>query len=421
MKADAALEPVQLRLHARCAPSSASRWMECAGSVAMEDNEREETSKFAEEGTTAHDFAAKWLLLGAPDSALQSNEEMLENVAFYVEFVQSRVQDHYDRGATKVTLLVEQKLPLEDVTGERGATGTSDVVLLIEFAETSEIEVIDLKYGRGVEVSDDDPQLPIYSLGAMRKFGLMHEFVRVFTTVVQPRVNRSPQPIEHSIDEMETFAKVVMERATLALGILSDGPATALNHLKVSEKGCRFCKAKAKCPEIARHVHDTVFGEIQPIEGDKLEAIDETNFVGSRTDFAHLLPKFMDRVPVIEAWVGYIRAKVEQLLIEGKPVAGYKLVVGRSGARKWTSEDAVLPVMLGYHVPRELIMTPPELRSPADLEKKLKKTHTPAWNAVQGLIAQAPGKPSVATIDDPRPTFSNAVFDGDSYDAAGLV
>ena len=408
------------RAHALCSPSGADRWMECVGSVAMEVDEPDSTSAFAEEGTEAHAFAEKWLRIGAPDPHLTANDEMYENVKFYVEFVQFRMAEHETAGA-KATLLVEQTLPLQDVTGERNASGTSDVVILAEYPDRAEMDVMDLKYGRGVEVDDMTAQLPIYAIAAVRKFGLMLDFAFVHTTIVQPRVNRSPVTISHTIAGLEAFGEKVMERAQMALRILNDGPATALSHLKVTDKGCRFCRAKHKCPELARHVHESVFGEMQAIEGDELVALDETNFVGSRKDFEDLLPKFMHRVPVIEAWCKYIRAKVEQLLIDGKPVRGFKLVQGRMGARKWLDEKAVMMVMASAHVPRELVMTLPELRSPADIEKKVKKTYPNAWQPLQGLIAQAPGSPSVAPVDDPRPTYSSAVFDGESYAADDLV
>jgi hypothetical protein len=151
-----------------------------------------------------------------------------------------------------------------------------------------------------------------------------------------------------------------------------------------------------------------------------VQAIDETTTTMSKTDFSNLLPVMMTKIPIIEAWCTYVRAKVEQLLLDGKPVSGFKLVVGRSGARKWTDSDAVFPVMMASHVPKELVMVPAELRTPADLEKKVKKAYPGAWESVQGLITAAPGKPSVAPVDDPRPAYA-AVFDGESYDSTGLV
>ena len=332
----------------------------------------------------------------------------------------------HEQAGAKTTLLVEVPLPLQDVTGERNASGTSDAVILAEYPDTAELEVLDLKYGRGVEVGDDTRQLPIYALAAVRKYGLMYDFKVVHTTVVQPRLHTEPNTVTRTIEELEAFGVEVRDAAETALGILRDGPATALSHLHVSGKGCRWCKATHKCPELGNYVHTTVYGEMQDITADEIHPIAEDTFVGSRQDYEALLPLFMARVPIVETWCKYIRAKVEQLLLEGKAVDdgkghAFKLVQGRMGARKWVDEKAVLTTMMGYHVPRELVMTLPEVRSPADIEKKVKKDFAAAWASLQGLIAQAPGSPSVAPADDLRPTWSAPAFDGESYDAGDLV
>ena len=62
------------------------------------------------------------------------------------------------------TLLVEQKVPVGHVTGEEGATGTGDGIIIV--SDFSELQAHDLKYGMGVEVdADDNTQMKLYALG----------------------------------------------------------------------------------------------------------------------------------------------------------------------------------------------------------------------------------------------------------------
>lgn len=386
----------------------------------MESSEPDSTSDAADEGTHAHELAAQWLTTKQAPAELLPDTEMHAALRLYVEYVFHCAQVARGEGAT-VEILVEQKLPLQDVTGERGAVGTADCVLICRFPTFSALHVIDLKYGRGVEVDDDTLQLPVYALAALAKYGLMDDFTTIRTTVVQPRLRSEFTAVEWTPERLAAFGEQVLQKAGEALQILADGPATALGHLVVTEKGCRFCKAQYKCPAKARQVHDAVYGEMQDLTQEGIVPIDETTHTGSPADFSKLLPVFMRRVPEIEAWCKYVRAKAEALLLEGKQVQGFKLVRGRAGDRRWASQEAVLPVLMYGQVPRELVMTLPELRSPADLEKKLKKAYPSVWSSLQPLITQAPGKPSVAPESDPRPQFVGAVFDGDSYDGNDLV
>ena len=405
--------------HALWSPSSAKRRLTCAGSLAMEIDEANEDSDASTEGTTAHACAAEILLTGQVSTTTGVTGDMLHYVQMYVDYVKATIQNYTNLGA-KVTMYVEVRLPLVDITTEKDSFGTSDIVLIIEWDDgTAEVHVIDLKFGYK-EVESSDPQLQVYGLAAIHKYGLLLNITQVHCTVMQPRVRAEPDTVSYSIPEMEAFGEMVKEKATLAFSIL-EAPASALNYLQPSEKGCLWCRAKHKCPALVKHVHDTVYGEMQDLTQEGIEPIDEISFDGPPKDFAALLPVFMRRVPQIEAWCKYVRAKVEQQLIAGQPVEGFKLEQGRSGARKFTNEIAAAHVLMSNNVPKELFYTAPELRTPADIEKKVKKVYPNVWEALGGLITQAPGSPSVASADDARPAFSAPAFDGESYVADDLI
>ena len=143
--------------HAILSPSSAHRWMLCPGAPAMEEGLPNSDSSYSREGTAAHELASI-VLTDNPLTSQCSNfvgrlmtngvevtEDMAEEVQKYVDYV-------YDLlCVTGGSLLVEQKLPLQELTGEDNAIGTGDTVILA--AAQRELIVVDLKFGMGERVA----------------------------------------------------------------------------------------------------------------------------------------------------------------------------------------------------------------------------------------------------------------------------
>jgi hypothetical protein len=156
--------------HARLSPSSAERWMTCAGSVPLSDGVVDEGSEFAAEGTAAHELAEKILLGNIVDPSEIVGVKAENGIAWTLDMytdVMKYVTAIRDIVALGGELHVEQKLSIEAITGEAGAHGTSDAVIVLG----DELIVADLKFGRGVVVeADNNRQLMIYALAALRKF-----------------------------------------------------------------------------------------------------------------------------------------------------------------------------------------------------------------------------------------------------------
>lgn len=364
--------------HAQLSPSSAVRWMACPGSVALCKDLPDTSSKFADEGTDAHELAALCLETGADAKAHEGramamgftvNAEMVLAVQDYLDYVRNVVAN------TNGQLLVEQRLPITDITGELDAYGTSDVVILT----ADELIVVDLKFGRGLVVeADDNPQLQIYALAAYREFSLAQDFQTVRLVIHQPRLGAVSEWVQ-TVADLEDFAEEVMEAANF-----TREPNAFLNP---TTKGCKFCKAKATCPTLREEVMDA-FDTIKPdAEPDQLAVA-------------------MGKADLIEGWLKAIRAEVESRLFAGAAVPGWKVVQGKKGNRAWTSKEEAEATLKAMRIKHE-DMYDYSVISPTSADKlaKAEIIGPRQWPKLQALITQAEGKPSVAPESDKRPAL----------------
>ena len=391
--------------HAKLSPSGAHRWMRCPGSVVLEAPYPDSGSSYAREGTAAHELAA--LVLESPPATAQDyvgkriefeddgetiqwpiTQDMADHVDDYVKLVRERAQGK--------TLFVECRLPIGHITGEAGATGTSDVVIIDHVNKT--IEVIDLKFGMGVRVNaEDNEQTQMYALGALEEYGILGDFDHIAMLIHQPRLNHVSEWVI-PVDQLMAFAKTASFAAGQCdLARSLDGEDALSGLLTPGEKQCRFCKAKATCPALRAEVAEVVGGSAAA-------TLDEfTDFTPEPVDMQtgdNYLPIAMSKVGMVEDWCKAVRAEVERRLLAGQNVDGYKLVEGKRGARKWGSEADVENLFKSFRL-RQDEMYDFSLISPTKAEK-LFKQNPKRWAKVQDLITQNTGKPSVAPATDKR-------------------
>lgn len=381
--------------HAKLSPSSAVRWMTCYGSVALSEGLEDKSSGAANEGTMMHAFSALCLERGTDavgyvgqvcaETGLTLSAEQAVDVQTYVDHVRDIVK------STGGTLAVEQRLAIDWMTGEEGASGTADAVIIA----SDELVIVDAKFGRGVVVeAEENPQLLMYAAAAYNDLSLAYDFKSVRLVISQPRLGAHP---EWSLDvgHLMGFASEV----SFAAQEISTGNETYVP----SAKGCRWCRAKAICPALKTRVLDD-FEAIVPET-----AADDT------------LSRVMTDAPLIEAWVKAIRAEVERRLLAGEPVKGHKLVQGKRGNRQWGDAEVAEATLKSMRVRHEY-MYDYKLASPTSIEKlALSEEIGPRqWTKIKGLITQSEGQPSVAPESDKRPALVPSADVSDFDDVTNL-
>lgn len=406
--------------HARFSPSAAHRWIPCPGSMILEKNIANTSSVHADEGTAAHFLASECLernrdatdflncfIVVKNGNAAWDNEnaetrtgfcvdlEMSENVQKYLDAVRSQADGN--------ELLIEQRVNFSGFIDAENAFGTGDAIIIGQ----SEIQVHDLKYGRGVKVdAENNEQLKLYALGALSDFGMFGDFTHVRLVIHQPRLNHVSESVV-SIEDLYDFAHRAKNTVQMIKAI-DAGAAIfeAKDMLNPGEKQCHWCKAKATCPALIEHVIETVAGEFDDLSTCDLEVEIKQAVEDVPQHENQLLAKLYAALPLIESWSKAVAEAVSSKLHSGEQVPGYKLVQGRSGSRAWSNVEDAEQVLKGMRLKVEE-MYDLKLISPTNAEKLQKAgvIGPRQWTKVQDLIVRPEGKPTVAHESDKRPAL----------------
>ena len=350
--------------HARLSASGSPRWLNCPGSPRQCDGLPDVSRREAEEGTVAHHVGFSSLETGtgldvflgkkfkSGDFVFTVDRAMIEAIAVYTDYIKQRIREGEARGTVWRKLEMDLTPQLKKLHPDFG--GMSDCVLLFIDAEGT-IEVIDLKFGKGVWVDvRHNGQLRYYALGVLLTVeALKRSFQvnKIRITIVQPRCGEDPiRSEDFDPFELVDFAGELIEGAKRTED--PDAPLIPGDH-------CRWCKAKLTCPELEKRSQ-----ELTTLE---FEDLDKT--------LSALTPEklgiLMDGVEAIELRCKAVREHAYQMTAKGEPPIGadgpYKFIPKRA-TRKWKDVQVV-----GDLLPDKEYWTTPDLKTPAAVEKLLGK------------------------------------------------
>ena len=180
-------------------------------------------SVYAAEGNLAHDlaelelkFQLKLITKNTYNKELKKikanelySEEMPDEVEKYTDFVFERLTEAQSHTADALIFL-EQRLDFSKWVPE--GFGTSDCIIVTERL----MEVIDFKYGKGVEVyAENNPQMMLYALGALEEYGFIYDIEKVRMTIAQPRIDNF-STWEIAVEELESWAETELREKAQA-------------------------------------------------------------------------------------------------------------------------------------------------------------------------------------------------------------
>ncbi len=376
-------------VHSLLSASGAARWVACPPSARLESQFTEDQeSTYAAEGTLAHAIAEQLLRYNNGEISKKAltgrlnklkadplyNDEMLDYIAEYANRVWEIVNE-VKASCPDALVLFEQRLDFSEYVP--GGFGTGDVVIVAD----DMVNVIDLKYGKGVGVSAEaNPQLRLYGIGAYLEHSMLYDIRRVKMTIIQPRLENTSIE-ELTVEELLEWAEgTIQPRAALAYA--GEGEFQVGDH-------CRFCRARRTCR--ARADYNLELTKLE-FEDPALLSDEEISEVLRRSDeLAH--------------WVKDITEYALTQALMGVKFTGWKLVEGTS-RRKYLDPEKVEAVLTEAGYSLEQIRKPVELIGITDMTKLIGKKNFE--DLLSGLLIKPEGKPTLVPETDKRPELNTA-------------
>lgn len=362
---------IEEKTHSKIGASSAERFWHCPGSVTVYGHLENKSSFYAAEGTAAHRVAEICLKEAIRSDTLphESQPSIMKNAIIEVDGFNIKVEDGIiDAVGEYLTFLakelekynsplyrlkVEVEFHLKHLNKE--AYGTCDALIHVPY---SRLIVVDYKHGAGVPVDvEDNKQLKYYALGAYYALPKdeAEEIYDIEMVIVQPRCVHADGGIRRTTIAVKELLKWEKELQK-AVDRVENKDETLL-----AGKHCKFCRAKAICPEAKN--------EVARLAGVDFEKVDFTTIdikTISPKEIAHL----MQYVPFIKDWCDEILKHAHTEAERGITIPGYKLVEKRAN-RIWKDPEKVKEKLYIHY--KEEIYEEPKLLSPAKMEKMVDK------------------------------------------------
>ena len=269
-------------------------------------------------------------------------------------------------------LKIEQRLDITDYVPD--GFGTGDAVIIADGV----MDIIDLKYGKGVEVfAEDNKQMMLYALGALKEFDFMYAIQTVRMTVYQPRLDNI-SVWEMSKEELMKWAEDEL-KPSAQKAFKGEGQTVTGEH-------CRFCKAKAVC----RGQYET---------NTKIATLEDPRFIDDSQ-----ISEILSNADAVIKWISAVKEyALREAIDSGKQFPDYKLVEGKSN-RIYANQKTVADTLIENGYVEDNIYTKAILGITA-MEKLLGK------NMFNELLSEhlikPQGKPTLVPLSDKRTEWNS--------------
>jgi hypothetical protein len=251
----------------------------------------------------------------------------------------------------------------------------------------------------GIVVEADCKQLLIYAIAAWKSLEWMAPApIKTITTkVMQPRAVHPGGPIR-------SYTRTLSE--LLAEGEPIMGVINKINkgetEIVASEKGCKFCKHKANCEVLAEKALLGVMSHFEPtgpLNTSSPEVITRLS--------PEQKSSIMKARGLFKIFLAAIEDDVENTLMSGGAIPGFKLVAGRSNRcfDKGLTSDQVIDILTKELKLKMSEIAPPKLSGPAPIEKLIdvtKRNGKKKLDRLNEIIVKPEGKPTVVPESDKR-------------------
>lgn len=266
--------------HSRNSASKFEAESLCPGRRAMTLGAPRSASRYAAEGTAAHQVLEWALLQKRPAAAYKGRRIEADGFTFEVdddmaEAVQTALDNIAEIAGPDALVMAESRVYYNEAldTPRDESWGTADVIVLRPDGDevnatyghfATELQVHDYKHGRGVEVdADDNAQMKLYALGTLQ---LLEELTgtdgieNVRLVIHQPRIKNAPSEWVISVRELLAWGtgearRSLQEReGAITLRKTLKPQEWQAIYLRPSEKACKFCPATATCPALTSAV-----------------------------------------------------------------------------------------------------------------------------------------------------------------------
>jgi hypothetical protein len=348
--------------------STAARTLECPAwvNIAAKGPKLDRSSAAADRGTAMHgileqafdQFVTVAEVLGrAPHTFSEYDVEQMLAAERAVQklFQQYQIYDY----------AVEPTFELSDQVGgstDLIATG-ADVCL-----------VIDYKFGRTAVDATSNKQLAFYHMlaGKDPQYRDMTYGKRFIGVIVQPAINYEPQLYEYPPLEVDYFETGMMLAIEMARG--GETRPSAGDH-------CEWCPAVPYCSAKLNEAAAVIEGAFDPMKD---------------------LSKALSMLEPLKVFIASVESEALNAMSQQHEIPGWKLVAKKK-LRKWASESAALVALKEAGYSETDLLTPGELKSPAQLDKFLKKSPI-EFDVAHLLDTSEPGV-TIAPESDPRAKY----------------